>query len=269
MIMRGILPMSIPSLSLVKEITKFKLVYLDPYWYLNHIRRSDANWEEKLGRALGNLQSLTTSLTIAYGNGRDQDPEEEPPDWETVGRVLRHVWQKITLDVRIWPAQGSEEAFARAIRGHPTIQRFVTERSFHFESFGIIASALATLPALESAWLWRALLEDDDDLEDQPTMEHPEHMTTLLLSQSLRSVEFGQFYFPNSVCQAIALALKTRSPITRLNLYACNFSDGGGGSIMHSLQGNTTLKTLSLVHNELDGSFSDALRRLLSLSILL
>jgi hypothetical protein len=263
MIMRGILPMSIPSLSLVKEITKFKLVYLDPYWYLNHIRRSDANWEEKLGRALGNLQSLTTSLTIAYGNGRDQDPEEEPPDWETVGRVLRHVWQKITLDVRIWPAQGSEEAFARAIRGHPTIQRFVTERSFHFESFGIIASALATLPALESAWLWRALLEDDDDLEDQPTMEHPEHMTTLLLSQSLRSVEFGQFYFPNSVCQAVALALKTGSPITCLKLTHCNFSEGGGGAIVHALQRNSTLKTLSLVLNELDDGICDALTPIL------
>jgi hypothetical protein len=112
-------------------------------------------------------------------------------------------------------------------------------------------------------------VSEEDDLEGLPVNEHPEHITSLLLSPSLRSVDFDQFYFPNSVCQAIALALKTRSPITRLNLYACNFSDGGGGSIMHSLQGNTTLKTLSLVHNELDGSFSDALRRLLSLSILL
>jgi hypothetical protein len=35
-------------------------VHLDPNWYdnQNRIQHSDADWEEKLGRALGNLQSL-------------------------------------------------------------------------------------------------------------------------------------------------------------------------------------------------------------------
>jgi hypothetical protein len=55
-----------------------EVVILDPYWYQNDIRRSDANWEEKLGRALGNLQSLK-ELRIESSVYE----EEEPPDWET------------------------------------------------------------------------------------------------------------------------------------------------------------------------------------------
>jgi hypothetical protein len=235
-------------------------VQLNPYWYQNSIRR-DAEWEEKLGMALGNLHALK-GLTIQGSYYGDED-EQEPPDWEYVARVLRHIRQKITLSLPYLPTRGSEEAFARAIRGHPTIQRFVTERSFHFESFGIIASALATLPALESVSLNHADLEDDVDLEGLHAMEHPEHMTTLLLSQSLRSVEFRYFHFPNSVCRAVALALKTGSPITCLKLTHCNFSEGGGGAIVHALQRNSTLKTLSLVLNELDDGICDALTPIL------
>jgi hypothetical protein len=205
-------------------------------------------------------------LKIAYIDERIEDLEEEPPGWETVARVLQHVRQKITLSVDISPTRGSEEAFARAIRGHPTIQRFDTMCSFHFDSFGILASALASLPALESTDFKHAYLEeeeeeeeDDDDDDDLPAIEHPGHMTTLLLSPSLRSVEFDEFYFPHSLCQAVALALKTGSPITCLILNACIFSDGVGGSIVHALKRNTTLKTLRLVHNEFDESVRDAL----------
>jgi hypothetical protein len=43
----------------------------------------------------------------------------------------------------------SEEGFARAIHGHPTIQSLETDTSFHADPFGI----LATLPVLESAAL--------------------------------------------------------------------------------------------------------------------
>jgi hypothetical protein len=128
-------------------------------------------------------------LKIAYIDERIEDLEEEPPGWETVARVLQHVRQKITLSVDISPTRGSEEAFARAIRGHPTIQRFDTMCSFHFDSFGILASTLASLPALESTDFKHAYLEeeeedDDDDDDDLPAIEHPGHMTTLLLSPS-------------------------------------------------------------------------------------
>jgi hypothetical protein len=125
---------------------------------------------------------------------------------------------------------------------------------------------LDTLPALESASLGHEELVEDDYLEDHedlPVMEHPEHITTLLLSPSLRSVEFDLFYFSNPVCQAVALALKTGSPITCLKLMDCNFSYGGGSAILHALQRNSTLKTLSLAFNELDDGICDTLASVL------
>jgi hypothetical protein len=89
-------------LELSKGNSIVQVVCLNPYWYQNRIRRSDANWEEKLGRALGNLQSLTV-LSVICTDERDEDLEgeyeQEPPDWEYVARVLRHIRQKITLCV--------------------------------------------------------------------------------------------------------------------------------------------------------------------------
>jgi hypothetical protein len=129
-------------------------VQLYPYLYdnQNRIRPSDAVWEEKLGMALGNLQSLNKLSLRSNLEWDDYGTEEglETPDWETLARVLRHIRQKITLRQYLWPTRGSEEAFARAIRGHPTIQRLETGNGFNYHSSGILASALATLPALES-----------------------------------------------------------------------------------------------------------------------
>jgi hypothetical protein len=242
-------------------------VRLNPYWQTDPIRNADVDWEEKLGRALGNLQSLKV---LKIDDSADYTPSifQELPDWESVARVLRQVWQKITLSVDIQPRSGSEEeAFARAIRGHPTIQRFETRMCFHFDSFGIIASGLATLPALESVYLFHVEMEHDDLqpelLEDLPYMEQPEHVTTLLLSPSLRSVKFDYFYFPDPVCQAVALALKTGSPITCLELAHCHFPDGGGGAIVSALQRNSTLEILRLIDDGIDGSVREALTSVL------
>jgi hypothetical protein len=122
---------------------------------------------------------------------------------------------------------------------------------------------LATLPALESAILGHADIlgnadfEDHVDLEDLHAMEHPEHITTLLLSPSLRSVEFEQFFITNPVSQAIALALRTGSPITCLTLTRCHSVDGREAAIVSALQRNSTLKTLSLGNGE---SVCEALR---------
>jgi hypothetical protein len=245
-------------------------VQLYPYLYdnQNRIRPSDAVWEEKLGMALGNLQSLNKLSLRSNLEWDDYGTEEglETPDWETLARVLRHIRQKITLRQYLWPTRGSEEAFARAIRGHPTIQRLETGNGFNYHSSGTIAAALATLPALESIVFQHAMTEtDEEDLEDLPAFEHPEHITTLLLSPSLRHVEFDRFYFRNPVSQAVAVALKTGSPITCLYLNDCSFSDGGGGgSIVHALQRNSTVKTLRLCAFPLfDQSFFDVLTSLL------
>jgi hypothetical protein len=227
-------------------------VYLDPYWIENRIRRSDENWEEKLGLALGNLESLKV-LRITYDNDMYEDNLLHP-DWEAVARVLEHIWQKITLHVshiETTQTHRSNTAFARAIEGHPSIQRFETHDSFDFSTFGILLSALATLPALESTVLGHA-----EELTGAPiTLHHPEQLTTLLRSPSLRSVEFRIFVLTKPVCQAIALALRTpASPITCLELTKCLFPDGDddADSIVNALEGNSTLLTLRLVDNEFD-----------------
>jgi hypothetical protein len=246
-------------IELSKGNISVKRVYLDPYWDMNRIRRSDTKWEEKLGRALGNLQSLNE---LQFGHSH-LGIEQEPSNWESVARVLRHIRQKITLIVHFLPMDGS--AFAGTIRGHPTIQRFETGDTFQLESFGILASALATMPALESLLLRHALFENEEyePPENHPAVEHPEHITMLLLSLSLRSVEFRHFRFQNLLCQAVALALKTGSPITYLDLDECNFSDGGGGAIVHALQKNSTLKTLRVAHTLLGDGIYDALTSIL------
>jgi hypothetical protein len=58
----GIFGTSIPSLSLVKEITLLKTsASMHPYWYQNRIRRSDAEWGQKAGQ--GSRQSPVTHTT--------------------------------------------------------------------------------------------------------------------------------------------------------------------------------------------------------------
>jgi hypothetical protein len=148
------------------------------------------DWERLL-KGIGNLQALK-KLWIC---GSVMDSHEELPDFETLARVLRHVRQKITLSVNIWETRRAAEGFARAIRGHPTIQKFETSDSFDDASLGLLLPALATLPALESI---------DIEAECVHACDHPEQLTTLLLSRSLRSVTLRDFDLTNAACQAVA-----------------------------------------------------------------
>jgi hypothetical protein len=208
---------------------------LDLYWndYSKRGLQTMEDWD-KLGKGIGNLQALK-ELNICGTN--DGDDEEEPPNFETLARVLRHVWQNITIFLNLWDTRRAAERFAGAIRGHPTIQRFETSESFDDASLGLLLPALATLPALESI-----------DLEAECVLacDHPEQLTALLLSRSLRSVELVSFDLTNAACQAVAYALKRGSPVTRLFLRDCAFPDGGAGSIVHALQRNSMLEILFL-----------------------
>jgi hypothetical protein len=80
-------------------------------------------------------------------------------------------------------------AFARVIRGHPTIKNFFTGCNFHEDTLLILLSAMATLPSLEVADL--ALLASEGAHFE--TFEHPEALKKLMLSPSLRNIRFDFF----------------------------------------------------------------------------
>jgi hypothetical protein len=71
-------------------------------------------------------------------------------------------------------------------------------------------------------------------------------MTEFLRSPSLRIVEFRDFCFTSSLCQAIAIALKQGSSISSLVLYLCSFPEGGSEKIASALKDNTTLTTFEI-----------------------
>jgi hypothetical protein len=185
--------------------------------------RDDEVWD-KVGRAIGNLQSLDEVSIRMSDRDADYDDDEAVPilEWETLARILSHVRQSIKLTVEYWSAWREEDlrSFARAIRGHPTITRFAQayedDRDLPYECMDTVYSALATLPALESVRL-------STPPEDGITLANPESLTELLRIPSLRSVCFGDFYFTSALCQATANALTEGTAITSIEFNGCSF----------------------------------------------
>jgi hypothetical protein len=202
----------------------------------------------KLGKGIGNLQALKELRIVSIPVSDDEDPSVCDkgvfPGFDYFARVLRHVRQKITLSVKIvGTTLLSAEGFVRAIRGHPTIRRFEADTSFDDRSLGLLLTALATLPALES-------IDFDDEFFDafidNGDPENPEYLTTLLLSRSLRFVAISDEVITNECCQAVANALMSGSPVTHLYLGICQPEyDRPGFSIVRALQLNSTLKNSS------------------------
>jgi hypothetical protein len=169
---------------------------------------------DKLGQAIGNLQSLE-KLSIL----RDAC-DFSASDFEVLRRILSHVRQKIEVDmteIRYWDAERSR-CFARAIHGHPTITSFEGGKDFPYESLDVLYSALATLPALKSIDLRLAAPDDESDVA------HPESLTELLRVPSLRYVSFDHFNFTPALCQATANTLMEGTAITKLQFKSCSFS---------------------------------------------
>ena len=93
---------------------------------------------DKVGVAVGNLQALKklfiSNHSNHYGvtqedveNEDDDDQEVIPivpvPDWEILACILRHVRQKVSVEIHESHRWAIEEVqpFTRAIHGHPTI----------------------------------------------------------------------------------------------------------------------------------------------------
>jgi hypothetical protein len=104
----------------------------------------DEVWD-KVGQAVGSLQSLK-SLCLSSRHGyddeedcTDEDDEDEDspiPKWEMLARILRRVQQNVTIILDGGDLRTIQEvqAFARAIRGHPSITALHDHGMFPYES---------------------------------------------------------------------------------------------------------------------------------------
>jgi hypothetical protein len=201
----------------------------------------DDVWE-KLGQAVGNLQTLQTLLisTRAY-----QGPI---PGWDILAHILKYVRQRIKLytnDVLAWDAEASR-SFARVIHGHPSICSFDGGRGFSHETMDILYSALATLPALESIQLLNAGVQEWP--EDISTLANAESLTALLRVPTLRSVNFKHFSFTPALFQATANALMEGTAITKLVFTACSVSvEASTAMMIKSLSRNTSVTCINVM----------------------
>jgi hypothetical protein len=209
---------------------------------------------EKLGQAIGNLQSLKKIL-ICTDICQDEDDEEVlTPNWEIVARMLTHVRQKVTLKSSpssFWCAEDFR-SLARVIRGHPTITHFQDDSSFPNEASDALYSALATLPALKSVKLYAPP-------DNEMTLANPESLTELLRVPSLRSVFLRGFYFTSALCQATANALIEGTEMIDLDFTNCSLPAGECAAILaNGLSRNTSVAKI-LVASRFDEALNGAL----------
>jgi hypothetical protein len=201
---------------------------------------------DKLGQAIGNLQALEK---LYIRTNYDENGDLSTSAWEILACILRHVRQKIDVDITDiddWDAEQSRY-LAQAIHGHPTITSFeVGDEYFPYEFLDSVYSALATLPALESIRLCGC--NELITPEDESALGHPESLTELLRVSTLRSVCFREFAFTPALCQATANALMEGTAITELEFIMCSFSAEGSAVMMASgLSRNTSVSHIKVV----------------------
>jgi hypothetical protein len=223
-------------------------VYLHPYEFGD---QDDEFWD-KVGQALGNLQSLET--IHIYNTYCD---EETPlPDCEMLVRILSHVRQRITLivtpvyygngdgaDDSPWSVEESR-SLAQAFHGHLTITRFEGGEDFPYESLDALYLALSSLPALESIRLGTPEVRQ----ADETNLANPESLTKLLQRPTLRCVSFDRFSFTPALYQATANAFMEGTAITTLMFTECSFSGEESATMMATgLSRNTSVSDITVV----------------------
>jgi hypothetical protein len=213
--------------------------------YATAFRDRDDEFWDKLGQAIGNLQALERLYICNHDSHDTRDDEEVVPIpyWEILARILSHVRQKHTLAITVLNEAWHEEeirSFTRVIRGHPTITCFDSGNMVPYEASDALYSALATLPALESLYLYAPQ-------EDGMTFPNPETLTELLRVPSLRSVYFYRFYFTSTLCRAVAKALIEGTTVTILQFNDCSFSIGECAAILaNGLARNTSVSYIKV-----------------------
>jgi hypothetical protein len=218
-------------------------VVLYPY----SVNGRDEDLWEKVGQAVGNLQSLEILRisTRNYDSGNydsgnydsdnydsdnydsdnydsEVEDSEVEPIWEILASILKYVRRRIELsffDEVSWDAEESR-LMARAIQGHPSICSFQGNSGVSYESMDTLLSVLATLPSLESITLSNRALEVRP--ENVSTLANADSLTKLLRVPTLRSVDLEDFSFTPALFQATANALMGGTAITKLVFTACS-----------------------------------------------
>jgi hypothetical protein len=214
-----------------------------------------AFWD-KIAQGIGNLQALR-EIVIFDADSYHGHENPTVPDWEILACILRRLRRGVQLRMHdngrlLWDTE-TLPAFAGVIRGHAMITSFSTGNAFAFDCLDILCSALRTLPALENVFF------DHDDGEGPEEAQSLESMVKLLQSPTLRIVEFEAVVLTNTLCQAVAKALKEGSEITDLRFLGCSFPEGGGAVIARALKTNTTLEHLDVCDAEADEVFYEVL----------
>jgi hypothetical protein len=120
------------------------------------------------------------------------------------------------------------------LRGQAMITQFDTGVRFPFRCLDTLCSTLLTLPALESVTFQHMAFQGTEEGQSL------ESMVRLLQSPALRRVKFLFVSLSDSLCRAVAKALKERSEITDLHFEGCAFPESGGIAIASALKTNTT-----------------------------
>jgi hypothetical protein len=206
-------------------------------------RDASTVWD-KVAEGTGNLQALQE---ITIESLIDEDFDEEDLflyDWKILACILRRLRRGIYLrmDDRAPPLWDTETlpAFVEAIHGQAMVTGFHTGDGFPFHFLDTLCSALLTLPALEKISFTQLAGEGPEEGQSL------ESMVQLLQSPILRKVDFTSLNFTNTLCQAVAKALRKWSKITDLGFSGCSFPRNGSAMIARELQTNTTLKCLEI-----------------------
>jgi hypothetical protein len=236
-----------------------KVVLCLPWSLADDVSRKKryAFWD-KVAKCIGHLQALR-EIVIAVADVHFDPEEALVPDWEILACILRRLRRRVKLRVRddapiLWDTE-TLPAFVEVIRGHAMIESFSTGASFSFGCLDMLCSALQTVPALKHVSF------NQGRASEGPEVVHShESIVKLLQSPVLREVAFVRVVFTNTLCQAVAKALKERSEITDLRFkQCCSFPMGGLAVIASALTTNTTLKCLKVWAAGADEHFYEVL----------